>query len=134
MISDKNDREFISCTTELFLQSRQSLIVSWIPNIESFHFEGRDYGLQRWKITLKNDLTGLAIFSVEEIDLNGRRGLGLSENWKREKEGTEKDGHELFHHLPFNSLWLDFQALPYIEAGFVSITVLIRNQFLRAKP
>jgi hypothetical protein len=48
---------------------------------------------------------------------------------KRVQKRTATSFFIIYHLTHYGSI-----SKPYIEAGFVSITVLIRNQFLRAKP
>jgi hypothetical protein len=85
LISHEDNREFVFCTAKLFFQFGKNFIIGWVSNIERFDFEGGNHGLQCWKITLKNDLAGLAILSVEKIDLDGRGALCDSINGGREK-------------------------------------------------
>jgi hypothetical protein len=41
--------------------------------------------LKGWKVALKDNLAGLAILSIEEIDLDGSGRLGSSINGERKK-------------------------------------------------
>jgi hypothetical protein len=75
LISDEDDREFISCRAKPFLQFGERFIIGRLTHVERLDFERWDRRLQRRKITLENDLTGLTIVRVEEIDLDGRRRL-----------------------------------------------------------
>jgi hypothetical protein len=68
LVSYENDREFIFCPTELFLEFAQSFIIGWIAQIEILNLEGGKHCFERGEVTLENHLTGLAILSIEEID------------------------------------------------------------------
>ncbi len=85
MISNEDDGEFISRSAKPFLQFGKSFIISRVSNIESLDLEAGKHCFQCWKIALKNDLAGLAIFGIEKIDPDGRRGLRDSTNREREK-------------------------------------------------
>jgi hypothetical protein len=93
LISNENDREFISYPTKLFLQLGERFIIGWVANIESFDLKGREYCLQCWKITLENDLTGLAILGIEEIDLDRGGLLGHSMNSPGKESNTKNKNH-----------------------------------------
>jgi len=80
LISNEDDRKFVGRATELFLQFAQRFIIDWIACIEGFNFKVGDHRLQRREIILKNDLTGLAVLGIEEVDLDGRSSLGYSIN------------------------------------------------------
>jgi hypothetical protein len=97
LISDEDDRESTSCPAEFFLQFGKGFIIGRVSNVERFDFEGGNHRLQCWKITLKNGLTGLAILSVEEIDLDGRGGLCGSTSGRRE-ENKNTDGNQKGFH------------------------------------
>ena len=80
LICNEDDRKFAGRAAELFLQFAQRLIIDWIARIEGFNFKVGDHRLQRREIILKNDLTGLAVLGIEEVDLDGRSSLGYSIN------------------------------------------------------
>jgi hypothetical protein len=91
LISDEDGREFTPCTASLFLQLGERFIIGRATHVEGLDFESRDHCLQRGKIALENDLTGLAILGIEEIDLDGRRGwLGHPMDGPIEESETEK--------------------------------------------
>jgi hypothetical protein len=48
---------------------------------------------------LENDLAGLAIFSIEEIDLDGRGALCDSMNGEREKNEDIEEDQKVFHYF-----------------------------------
>jgi hypothetical protein len=98
LISNEDDGEFVSGPAKLILQFGKGLIMGRVPNIEGFDFEGGEHCLQCWKITLKNDLAGLAILGIEKIDLDGRRGLRDSMNRERE-ENKDREGNKKFSHF-----------------------------------
>jgi hypothetical protein len=91
VISDEEDREFTPCTAKLLLQFGERFIIGWVTHIEGLDFEGGDHRLQCGKIALENNLTGLAVRGIEEIDLDGRRGwLGHPMDGPTEESDTEK--------------------------------------------
>jgi hypothetical protein len=91
LISDEDDREFTLYMAKLFLQFGERFIIGRVTHIEGLEFEGGDHRLQCGKIALENDLTGLAILGIEEIDSDGRRGwLGHPMGGPTEESDTEK--------------------------------------------
>jgi hypothetical protein len=68
--------------------------------------------LKGWKVTLKDNLTGLAILGVEEVNLNRSGRLGNSLNGerkkKKDKEGNKKVSQRgsLSNHLIINNYFM----------------------------
>jgi hypothetical protein len=83
LIPDKNNRELIPRTTKLFFKFRQSLIMVRTAYIESFNFEAGKHCLQCGEVALKDDLAGLAILGMEEIDLDRGGGLSIPVNGEK---------------------------------------------------
>jgi hypothetical protein len=68
--------------------------------------------LKGWKVALKDNLTGLAILGVEEVNLNRSGRLGNSLNGerkkKKDKEGNRKVSQRgsLSNHLIINNYFM----------------------------
>jgi hypothetical protein len=50
---------------------------------------------------MKDPPAGLTIFRIEEIDLNGRRGLPSAVRWERKEDKDRDEQQELSHDSPF---------------------------------
>ncbi len=76
LISDKDNRKLTSFKAKPFFDSGKGFIERGISNVISFDFKGREHWLERGKITLEDDLAGLAILGIEKIEIDSIDGLG----------------------------------------------------------
>jgi len=100
VVSDDDYREFTFPSIELGLPSCEKFIIGRIPNIEGFDIERGKSRFECGEVTLQDDLTGLAIFRMKEVERNGRGrlclGIKVGEKKNEDKNGSKTLSHDGF--------------------------------------
>jgi len=98
LVTDEQYGELIPGTAELLFQLNERFIIERILDLEGLNVKE---GVRRRKpgeITLKNSSARGTLFSVEKIDLDGRRLLAYSHSRKEKETRKENNDEEVFFH------------------------------------